>query len=522
MAPPKVDVARLKEQVNELLAKQKLKDALAAYVQIERAEPREPRWPHRKGDLQLRMKLNADAIASYERAVDLYVDQGFAARGAALAKVILGIDPSRRDVLARVDGQAMRDIRDAQAHPAPGVPTGPTGRAPGSRTEGLGPSGDAGPSAVASAAAATDLCAAASVDDAPSARPLRPSLVDEMLAPVPPRKSFVFDAPLLEPDDAAAEDEVRFVDTDLEDALEIELEEIEEIDRDEAAEVGVEHEDGEFLLLDEDPPAIEDLVSMPMVPLFADVPKAAMHGMLDLADLVELGDGEALVRKGAPADSLYLLAEGRAEVRLPEGTAIPLAEGEVVGETCLFADMKRRADVVARGRLRALRLDRASLEVLVNQYPELGGILYDLLTRRLVANLLRQSELFTAFDPDKRAEIGRLFEVRRAPPSTVLLSTGKRADGLYVVLLGTLEATLEDGAVVQVPPGTILGEQSLLSRTPARATIVARTEAILLRLPTSKFTELASMYPAVLAHLADLASRGAFEDRARAGHTAPA
>lgn len=469
MAPPKVDVATLKDQVNELLAKQKLGEALTAYVQIERAEPTEPRWPHRKGDLELRMKRPAEAIRSYERAIDLYVQQGFAARGAALAKVVLGLDPTRKDVLARVDGHAMREIRDAANRLSPPAPVPAPAPAP-----------------------------------APVPAP-RPSLVDELLSKKPVRKSFVFDAPLLEVDQAAEEDEVRFVDAQSPMDLEPEP----------GSPEGA--TDEELLFFDPDPPAIEELVEMPMVPLFADVPQEALTRMLELADLVELEDGAPLVRRGEDANSLFILADGRAEVRLPDGRPIPLSEGEVVGETCLFANMTRRADVFARGRLRALRLERPALEMLVTRYPSLGGILYDLLTRRLVSNILGQWELFTAFDLPTRSEVGKLFEVRRAQHGTVLVAEGKRADGLYVLLLGTLEARLSDGRVFEVPTGTMLGEQSLLSRAPSTSTIVAKSEAILLRLPTSKFTELASMYPAVLEHLANLAARGSFEELAESG-----
>lgn len=464
--PPKVSLATLKDQVTELLQKDKLKEALAAYNELEKGEPQEPRWPHRKGDLLLRMKNPKDAVAAYERAVDVYVGQGFAARGAALAKVILGLDPARKDVLARVDGQAMRDIRDGKAPAQPAV-----------------------------APAAPEVLPSASIKQ-PIARP---SLVEEVIAgaDLRARKSIVFDAPLLEPDAAAGEDEIRFVDVEQRNTLEIELVDVED--------------EGAFVLED-DTPGIEELVSMPSVPLFADIPQEALTRMLELADLVELADGEQLVRENDAADSLYILAEGRAEVRLRGGQCLPLAEGEVVGETSLFAGMRRRADIFAKGRLRALRLEQATLEVLVNRWPQLGGILYDLLTRRLVQNLLRESEIFTAFDPATRLEVGRLFEVRRAPPDTVLIAEGKRADGLYVPLLGQLRATLRDGRTVDVPLGTLLGEQSLLSRVAAQSTIVTGTEAVLLRLSTTRFNELASMFPVVLAHLADLASRGSFED----------
>lgn len=473
---PKVPLAKLKDQLNDQLQKEKLKDALATYVQLEAGEPSEPRWPHRRGDLLLRMKLSVEAVSAYERAVDVYVKQGFAARGAALAKVILGLDPTRTDVLARIDGQAVRDMRNLHAT-----------------------------ASATSAAPATAPDRAPTAPNPPPATP-RTSLVDEVIegAQQRNRASFVFEAPILEPDFRAADDEIRFVDMAPRNTLELDITEIDFEDPSEEV----------AFILEEDVPPISALVAMPSVPLFADIRQEALTGMLELADLVELEDGQLLVREGDPADSLFILAEGQAEVRLAGGTTLPLAEGEIVGETCLFAGLQRRADVFARGNLRALKLDRASLEVLINRWPELGGILYELLTRRLVQNLLRNSEIFTAFDPATRVEVGKLFEVRRASPKTVLVAADKRADGMYVPLLGTLEARFPDGRVMDVPTGTLLGEQSLLSQMPAQSTIMTITEGVLLRLPKSRFNELASLYPLVLAHLADLAARGSFEDQA--------
>jgi hypothetical protein len=48
------------------------------------------------------MGRKPEAIEAYERAVELYAAQGFVARAAAMAKVVIGIDSSRIDVLERV------------------------------------------------------------------------------------------------------------------------------------------------------------------------------------------------------------------------------------------------------------------------------------------------------------------------------------------------------------------------------------------------------------------------------------
>lgn len=73
-------------------------------------EPDEPRWPHRKGDLLKRLGRPGAAVEAYEQAVDLYAQQGFVARAAAMAKVVMAIAPERAEVLKRVSSDAARKL----------------------------------------------------------------------------------------------------------------------------------------------------------------------------------------------------------------------------------------------------------------------------------------------------------------------------------------------------------------------------------------------------------------------------
>ena len=89
----------LRGELSKALKAGRLHEALDLYELIEKQHRDEPRWSHRKGDLLQRMGRKADAALAYERAVDLYAAKGFVARAAAMAKVILAIDPSKGEVL---------------------------------------------------------------------------------------------------------------------------------------------------------------------------------------------------------------------------------------------------------------------------------------------------------------------------------------------------------------------------------------------------------------------------------------
>lgn len=458
--------AKLRDALQQALRKERFPAALGVYDQLAEAEPTEPRWPHRKGDLLRRLNDDASAVRAFERAVDLYATQGFVARAAALAKVILQIDPSRRDILERVDPEAAqrlhREARKSTIHAGPRDQPR-TGDEHGTMQ-----------------AAAKALERAESVDEADddffpeidesSAIELVLTPAELAPPPLPPRMSLIE----LDPSELEViEDDVLFVD-------------VEELPHRRTA---------------------EDLAALPATPLLAELPKPVLQRLLAEAELRELEAGAFLIEVGQPSDALFLVVEGGVSVHVPGSTEAPIAlgEGELVGESCLLDEVSRRADVVvAPGGVSALRIAKSTLDALVDEHPPLHDLLLELLGRRLLANLLLTSPVFAGFDSDTKRELAALFQLRSASRDTVLVERGKRGDGLYCVLLGALEARGE--RTKRLGPGTVLGQRSLITRQPSSVDVICVTDTLLLRLPAARFNELAATYPPVLMYLSELAT----------------
>ena len=104
----------LRAQLNRALHSGRADEALVLYELIEKQKPKEPRWSHRKGDLLKRLGRRDEAVAAYEHAVDLYAAQGFFERATATAKVMLAIDPTRGEVLSRLDLQYRRSRKNSE------------------------------------------------------------------------------------------------------------------------------------------------------------------------------------------------------------------------------------------------------------------------------------------------------------------------------------------------------------------------------------------------------------------------
>jgi CRP-like cAMP-binding protein len=257
----------------------------------------------------------------------------------------------------------------------------------------------------------------------------------------------------------------------------------------------------------QEPPPAETLASLPLFPLFAEMPKGVLRRMIAGAELVELAHGASVLRKGDAADALYGIVEGSVNVIVPgQDVQLTLAEGDVFGESALLEADTYHADVVVMGTLVALRVPRDVLLDIVQEHAPLAGLLLELLTRRLLGNLLQVSPLFHDFDARGKGEIARLFEVRRAAAGTMLAVLGKKMDGLYISLTGSLRINQPGAPERLAPPGSMFGQNTFLMHSASQVDVIAQSDMILLRLPQAQFTRVAMQYPTVLARLAELST----------------
>jgi cAMP-dependent protein kinase regulator len=259
--------------------------------------------------------------------------------------------------------------------------------------------------------------------------------------------------------------------------------------------------------LQPEPPAAAKLAKLPLFPLFAEAPKEALAHMIEGSELIELEHGDYVMRKGDPGDALYGIVEGSVDVVVPgQQFRVTLAEGDVFGEACLLEDEQCHADAIVEGKLVALRVPRDTLVLLLQYHPPLAEVLLELLTRRLLGNLLQAAPLFAEFDGPGRRELARVFEIRRAPLGTMLAVVGKKMDGLYISLTGTL-AINQPGAPERIaPPCSMFGQNSLLSNAASQVDVCTRVNMIVLRLPAAQFTRIAMQYPTMLERLSELST----------------
>lgn len=117
--------------------------------------------------------------------------------------------------------------------------------------------------------------------------------------------------------------------------------------------------------------------------------------------------------------------------------------------------------------------------------------------REELAEILGKSLLGEAMDAEELARIAEQGTVREAEGGVVLRQDGERGDTLMVVLDGRVEVVKDDQhghphVLITLESGAILGELSLLSGTPATATLRTAEPSRLFELERQHFERLLS------------------------------
>src|SRR5215216_1496135 len=111
-------------------------------------------------------------------------------------------------------------------------------------------------------------------------------------------------------------------------------------------------------------------------------------------------------------------------------------------------------------------------------------------------NDLRKSPLFQGLSDDELKQLMDMAEPRFLRAGEILIKQGELGDSAYVVISGDFEVQKQTGqSLIKIDvrnPGDVVGEMALLSRAPRSATVIAKTDGEVLRIPQEAFEKLLS------------------------------
>ena len=127
---------------------------------------------------------------------------------------------------------------------------------------------------------------------------------------------------------------------------------------------------------------VDRVAALHRVDLFAGVPGRVLAAVAEAAVEVRASPGDLLIDEAAVEAHLFALVHGRVRVHRGDQTLVELGPGTTVGELAALVPQPRTASVTAMEPTLVLRLDKAMLDDLLADWPELAhGVIAALVTR---------------------------------------------------------------------------------------------------------------------------------------------
>jgi SulP family sulfate permease len=116
---------------------------------------------------------------------------------------------------------------------------------------------------------------------------------------------------------------------------------------------------------------------------------------------------------------------------------------------------------------------------------------------------VRETQLGRSLDSNDLLILNDALVELTVPRGAPIFSTGDAADGLYVVIAGSVSVYLRSEAgrkrVASLAPGVVFGEMGLLDGLPRSADLVADEESVVLKLTRERFEEIRQSQPSIAA-----------------------
>ncbi len=267
------------------------------------------------------------------------------------------------------------------------------------------------------------------------------------------------------------------------------------------------------------------------VELFHGLDQPTLRKLESEMEPVRLAAGEVLFRRGDPADSLYLVAEGCLQAVFEradktEQVLGQIAAGGCLGEIALLANQPRSATVRAVQPSELMRLTKAGLDRFLAQHPDVKQQLERLAASRQSGQSLAVMDLFRGLDRTALDQVIQDSAWLRLAGGDTLFRQGDPADCLYTVVSGRLEAIIQaegggDPMVQPIGRGTCVGEMALLTDAPRSATVRAVRDSELIRLPRAAFDRLLHDHPQAAVELSRTLARRLQQSDASRAKTTP-
>lgn len=205
-------------------------------------------------------------------------------------------------------------------------------------------------------------------------------------------------------------------------------------------------------------------------------------------------DGEQVAIEGETVHALHVVLSGA--VRIEErGRLVRLCgAGDSFGEMALFGAATPSPGATIEGGARLMVIGRKELALLNRRAPELKNVLRSLYRTQILSRWLPSTSALACLDKDERADLFSYFRVTTLSAGAEIVREGVKANVIYIVAAGIAETELE-GERIELGPGSVIAERSVLLRASIEHTVRAATVMICFALTWEAFDLVMGTHP---------------------------
>lgn len=228
--------------------------------------------------------------------------------------------------------------------------------------------------------------------------------------------------------------------------------------------------------------SVKPVELLAQLPYFAGLPRSELGKIARALEPGTFLDGDVIVERGKPGDSLFLIGSGSVSVEEGDGYSMAiLGQGEFFGEGSFLSGKPRSNTVRARAPVVVLELSRRRVGGIQEDHPEIAGALRLAYRDRLLPQFLMKARGFRLLDADQFKELCSLLEPVRFEEGDVLIEAGKTPEWMLVIEQGLVRGTAGE-ASEDLGPDALVGAREFFEGKMAPMTMkaVETTEAFAL------------------------------------------
>ncbi|KAJ1546232.1 WD repeat-containing protein 92 [Nowakowskiella sp. JEL0078] len=225
--------------------------------------------------------------------------------------------------------------------------------------------------------------------------------------------------------------------------------------------------------------------------------------------------GEIIINKGDLSDCMFFIVQGTVEVigkdDLPHAD---MNSGQFFGEIGIIMDMKRTACIRAKDECHLLKLNKAVIDQVCKEYPEVQKKIKDTAHERytlcskkdskieqfdleVTEQSLIKLDLFRSLENSMLKELAISMVRKSYNPKEKIVVCGDPSDSMFFLATGDANVISEFGEIVDVASGPFswFGEVGILQDVPRTATVEAKSNCSVYKLAKIQVIELIKKYP---------------------------